>query len=321
MDLTGGQVRGIMFTTPELDDRTVDLLMKVAEALSIDRSRVFFQSHDESMYHYMLSQSQDLWHHESIAVDYDLGPMRIYHLKPNHNTRPVVVTIENELHEEMEMADHVLPEDAAEKTSMMEKMDVAFEGIMAKAVEGRIVDSVYLLGDGFKDGWMKHSLEFLCRTRRVFQGNNMFSKGAAIGAMNKIRSMENPVDEKPEYVLLGKKMLRYNIGMMVNLRGKEIYHVLLDAGQNWYEAVCATELILDEGEELLLQTLSLQGGETRELSIPLTGLPKRPPRTTKLRLQLDMTAADRLRVRVTDLGFGEFYPASEMQWEQEYQLS
>jgi hypothetical protein len=46
-------------------------------------------------------------------------------------------------------------------------------------------------------------------------------------------------------------------------------------------------------------------------------MPKRPRATTRLRIRLHMTSADRMQLVAEDLGFGEIFPSTGMKWEQE----
>ena len=60
------------------------------------------------------------------------------------------------------------------------------------------------------------------------------------------------------------------------------------------------------------------GGEPQELTVPLEGLPDRPDRTTRLRVVLSMPSANSLRVQISDLGFGEIFPAEGGVWEKTF---
>ena len=187
---------------------------------------------------------------------------------------------------------------------------------MQKVCNGKIVSTIFLLGDGFKEKWTKRSLEFLCRTRRVFQGNNLFSKGATIAARERIRPSEN----SSRYVFLGEDKLKSNIGMQVLKCGTECYHALLDAGVNWYEASSETDIIIDPSGVLNIQITPLTGKSPKMVQLFLDGLEKRPKGTTRLKLAISMGAVDEVNIKVTDLGFGEIFPATGKTWEQVIEL-
>jgi hypothetical protein len=174
--------------------------------------------------------------------------------------------------------------------------------------------AVYLTGEGFHGGWMKDAAMFLCRGRRVFQGENLFSKGAAYSAL---LHADKP-SEIPDSIFLAQDALRSNIGIEVLLREQKGYHVLLDAGVKWYNAEVEEDFILENGKEFSLLQTPVTGGEPQQLTVRLDGLPDRPDRTTRLRVLLSMPAADRLRVRIRDLGFGDIFPSGGGVWEETF---
>lgn len=95
-------------------------------------------------------------------------------------------------------------------------LDKAFLRLAELSFGSRAVSSVFLIGDGFSEEWMKDSLRFLCRGRRVFQGNNLFSKGACNGMQERIHV--SPTGR--EYIFLGNDKLKANVGMDVMRQGR-----------------------------------------------------------------------------------------------------
>ncbi|MCR4901500.1 MAG: hypothetical protein K6A23_01460 [Butyrivibrio sp.] len=315
MEMSMDLVDAIMVTTRCLDNRMVAVLNRVMEGLDLKNIKVFYQSHEESFYYYMLYQSPDLSVHDVLACDYGYGDLTVYRFTLNHNTKPIVATITSKIYEEISLPDKCIPNDSR-RGETLSGLDENFLKIMEDCCENRIITSVFLLGDGYKDNWMKKSLEYLCRTRRVFQGNNMFSKGASIAARERI----NPTEAGAKYVYLGEDKLKANLGISLQKHGNEVYHALLDAGVNWYEATGQIETILTEGNKLDILMTPLTGGEVHNVAIVLDGLEKRPERTTRIRLNIDMTGASRVRLRVEDLGFGELFPGSGKSWTQEFNI-
>ena len=177
-------------------------------------------------------------------------------------------------------------------------------------------DLVYLIGDGYKDGWASESLRYLCRGRRVFQGNNLYSKGACYGIREKLGI--EPIGE--EYVFLGLDKLKANIGMRVLRRGEESYFALMDAGVNWFETKKEFHVILEDGDALSLLLTPLDGQEPKQVDMILEGIEKRPRWTTRLEIKTEMLSERELSVRVKDLGFGSFFPASGGEWNKVFEI-
>lgn len=220
-------IDAIMFTVDELDDRMVEVLAKAAANLNLKTSRIYFQSHTESFYFFVLHQPPELWNYQVIVCEHNGLRLKTYRMECNKRTTPIVALIEEQVYETL-----VIPEETEEESIREDACRLAderFLGILQKMCEGRIVSSAYLLGDGFRTGWDERSLQFLCHNRRVFRGNNLFSRGACYGLLEKLE----PSEVGQKHVFLGKDKLKSNIGMNVLRQGKESYFALLDAGENW----------------------------------------------------------------------------------------
>jgi hypothetical protein len=316
MELKLDMVEAIMFTTKSLDHRMVQVLNAVTSALELKTSNIFYQSHEESFYNYMLYQPDELMHHEIIACDYDLETLHVYEMNLNPNTTPIVATINVQTFDELRIGKDGFPKDAALFHKTCDRLDDEFLNIMQKVCSEKIVSTVFLLGEGYREKWPKRSLEFLCRTRRVFQGNNLFSKGATIAARERIR----PSEGASRYVFLGEDKLKSNIGMNLLKCGTEAYHAILDAGVNWYEAQAQLDIYADPSGILDLEITPLTGKSPKVVQLYLDGLEKRPKGTTRLHLNLTMNAVDEVNIRVQDMGFGELFPATNKVWEQVIEL-
>ena len=96
--------------------------------------------------------------------------------------------------------------------------------------------------------------------------------------------------------------------------GTPAYYSLISAGVNWYEAMGDCELILDDVDYLTFVVSNMENTKKERYSMPLPNLPKRPPKATRLHLHLEFEAANRCRIDVEDMGFGEMYPGSGLVW-------
>ncbi len=214
----------------------------------------------------------------------------------------------------------MIPEEAEEEKIRQDAYRLAderFLGILQGMCEGRFISTVYLLGDGFRAGWQEQSLQFLCRNRRVFQGNNLFSKGACYGLLEKLE----PSEEGKKHVFLGRDMLKANIGMNVMRQGKESYYALLDAGENWYELYRECDFLLTKEKELCFVITPLDGKHVQTKVIALSEGNENGAPFTRYHMEMKMNAVDQVCVKITDLGFGEFYEASGSVWEEAFQIS
>ena len=306
MEMSMELVKSIVFTARDLDDKMIEVLSMVVDKLGLDGCSVFYQSYEESFYYYMLYQADDLKRQSAIAVNYDFGRMYVYLLRFNRGLSPIVACVDTSYYDDLALADPELPA-SQEKIDMM---DEQLSFLLRHQMENMVVNSVYLLGNGFRSQWMNKSLKFLCTGRRVFLGNNLFSKGASIAAREKI----SPSDFASDYVFLRKDKLFYNVGMVVDKSGKEVYHALLDAGISWYDAAASISVILDKEPWLKLIMTSVIEGTQHEELLELKDMPQRPERTTRLKIDLRMKSEEVLTVYVEDQGFGEIFPSSGTTW-------
>lgn len=65
--------------------------------------------------------------------------------------------------------------------------------------------------------------------------------------------------------------------------------------------------------------IPINGKEKKTTLIHLSEIPKRPKKTTRLRIELEFTEANRAKLLIKDLGFGELFPQSDMVYEGELQ--
>lgn len=305
------KIDAIMFTVDELDDRMVEVLAQAAANLGLKTPHIYFQSHTESFYSFMLNQPPELWNYQAMACEHDGVRLKIYRMECNKRTTPIVVLIEEQIYETL-----VIPEETEEEVvreDAYRMADERFLGILRKMCEGRIISSVYLLGDGFRAEWDKQSIQFLCHNRRVFRGNNLFSRGACYGLQEKLE----PSEIGSKHVFLGKDKLKSNIGMNVLRQGKESYYALLDAGENWYEVEKECEFLLEGDRELEFVVTPLNGKDIETKVILLAGENKDAP-YTRYRMEMAMSAPEIVQIKVTDMGFGELFPASGQVWEESF---
>lgn len=309
MHISLKQVDAFMFTVEDLTPRMVDVLGKITAGLQLEVPHIYFQSHLESFYHYVLYQPKEMWKNDVLVFDYSMH-LRSYCFTCNKRTSPQVVFITNREYPDLQRV--VFAEDEKEAEVQKRQLDGRFLQIVEEEVQGNMISTVFLLGDGFKDNWASESLRMLCRNRRVFQGNNLYSKGACYGAVERL----HPGEEGQSHVYLGRDKLKANIGMKVSRRGEDSYFAILDAGCNWYEISSDFEVILEKGNVIDLLITPLTGGAVVDKQIILDGLPERPERTTRLLIHMEMTAVNQAVITIEDLGFGELFPSSGKGWTQ-----
>lgn len=301
----------LMITCEKLDGPMIDVLARAVDSMQLKTDRVFFQNHMESFYYYMLHQPEDLWKFQTLLLEYRGNQILAYRMECNQRTTPVVAFMDSS---ELAMSPYEpMPEAESLRQEKLKRLDREFADIAEKVCNGGPVTSVYLIGEHYSEEWMKESLRFLCRGRRVFQGNNLYSKGACLAMLERLQQSE----AGKGHVFLGNEKLKANIGMQVLRRGEASYLALLDAGVNWYETEQTVEFYVQDCNALKIQVTSLIGGKTRILEFPLDGL---PAGSSRLRAHLYLTGASNLVMEVEDLGFGSLRPTTGKTWREEAEI-
>lgn len=303
-EITADEITAVAFTSPQMDFGAEQLIRRAFSRLELDIPVVLCESHEESFFSYMLMQDAEQRRAGMLLCEYSRdGNIRFSTLLYNRRTSPVVYWAETK----NAKIGQTLPPGGRDRE---------FALAVQQVLEKNEASSVYLTGEGFEGGWMKEAAALMCRGRRVFQGENLFSKGAAYSALMHV----DWPSEIPESIFLSEDALHSNIGIDVLMREQMGYHVLLDAGVKWYNAEVEEDFILENGREINLICTPVTGGAQRKLTVPLDGIPDRPDRTTRIRVLLTMPESDRLRVQVTDMGFGDIFPSEGGEWEEVFEV-
>lgn len=307
------RIAAMMITCDKLDAKMVEILNIVTAGLSLKTKAIYFQGHVESIYYYTIHQEEELWRNQVLVCDYRTDCMKTYRLEFNRKTTPIVAFVETG--EYGFPWYETVPEEEVMRKDCYAGLDERFLAIVQEVGGGSLFSSTYLLGEGFREEWMKESLRYLCRGRRVFQGNNLFSKGACYACQEKLEVSE----VGRAHVFLGNEKLKANIGMKVARRGEDSYFALLDAGISWFEAGNCVEFLLEGDNSFSLIITPLNGRDIRYAEVTLEGLPSRAA-ASRLRMEVKMTSESCILLEIEDLGFGEIFPATHQKWTESFEV-
>lgn len=301
----------VAFTMRDMNPNLMEMLKRITGHIGNRKMEAYFLSREDCFFQYMIHQPEEMWIHDVLLYDYRSDGIKSHILSMNRKTNPVACFIETADYPQMKIPDLSDKSETA-KGAFYKQLDTALLEIVRKNCEQRNVTSVFLLGDSFSKEWCKESLKYMCRGRRVFQGNNLFSKGACYGARERVY----PSTLSASYVYLSEDKLRANIGMTCDIGQTEIYYPILDAGTNWYEAEHAFDVMLMKNNSITLNIAPVDGSRTRVARISLEGLKVRGNKTNRIGLRFYMEDSNAVQIEITDKGFGEFYPSSGQVWKE-----
>ena len=117
-----------------------------------------------------------------------------------------------------------------------------------------------------------------------------------------------------DLVYRGEDIVTGMLGMEMLVSGVHTYYPLVEPGIHWYEAKKEFEILLEDTADLVFLAGEPKSAQLQRYSMSLPGLPHRPPKATRLRISLEFESLSRIHIRVTDLGLGELFPASGLEW-------
>ena len=175
-----------------------------------------------------------------------------------------------------------------------------------KIIGEKLFSTVFLTGKGFeRQDWATGFMKLACNRRRVFVENVLFSKEQLLKQVTIWHRTEFP------YVFVCEGRLKAEVALKVMRAGKEILLAVASYGDNWYESKSSLELILDDQKEIEFIISHLDSRKKRIVSVPLSGFPERPRRTTRIQMNIGFTDENTMAVVIRDKGFGELFPASD----------
>jgi hypothetical protein len=265
------------------------------EPLGLEKDRVVVMSHAGAYLYYALSQDKSLWMNDVGLFDFSREGLLYYQIKLNRRSKPMIACLNK--------ADYSDILNNEPQLKSKEKLAYTFKNIADTALYKNLVTTLYFTGIGFEGDWADEVIHSLCTGRRVFIGQNLFTKGACYAAkeLSGDRKLE-------EFILLNDDMLTSVVGLRVYKDTRFQEEILAEAGANWFEVNKSVEVIPQGEAELELILKNVLSKEIVREKLHLTNLPDRPDRMTRLEINFTCKNQSTGVIRVSDLGFGEIYP-------------
>lgn len=298
-------IYSICYTAREMDVQLITALTEASRIFSDRGIRLYFKPYEETYISYLFSGAPEFYARDSVLLYFRKGCLDIYHVMLNRKYKPYSVRLQKERIDGFEAFDEALFCSDEEKA----QLDMHFLETLQKLFGKALLSSVFLTGDGFDKDWMKASLNFLCHGRRVFQGKNLFTKGACNFLMEESSGSRR-------YIFNGENRLLYKFRIPMWQEGNNKPYELYDGNGEWYEVRDSFNCLLDNCNEINIEITKTDEDSYKKIEkLELTELPERPSFATKLQVDIMMIGRDELKIRAKDLGLGEFYEATDKVWE------
>lgn len=309
------EVRQIVFTVPKITMEIGKMLKGVGQRAGISKNQIYVQDYKESFCSYMLYQPKELWQYEAALFHCDRYEVKAYMLRKIRTGygkgQTTFITVDEVAQAQMEELSAVYP---VLNVDRARDADIQFKQFVQGVFEKKLVSSVFLVGEGFENSWYPQSLKVLCNGRRAFLGNNLYSKGACYAAYRRM------LDVKDAPIYLDETKMMDQICLKLRIGGIDKWYPLVTWGIRWYEADSQCEILLENTDDIEIHIESLVGNDLQVVKVPMKDLPKRAKYTIRLQVQALFEDEKHCKISFKDLGFGEFFPATDFYVEQEIQL-
>lgn len=302
-------IASISFVLKDMNPTLIQTLRQATEHLQQGTTDISFMTYEDCFYQYMLHQPEEMWIHDVLMYDYRQDGVYSYYLRMNRNVMPIVATIEKNDFPQMKMTDLCeYGEDA--KQAYLSQLDESFLEINHSLCDGNIITSIFLIGEQFSTEWCKRSIKYLCGMGRVFQGTNLYSKGACYGARERVAS--SSLCEK--FCYISEEKLSVNIGLLCKERGEEVTKTLLTVGTNWQDARIDVDLLLLRENKITIVISPIDGKKPKVAEITLENYEIRGNHTNRITLHMEMKNKKTVVIEARDVGFGEFFASTGQVW-------
>ena len=309
------EIETLVFSVPMLDMDNTRMLKGIGQRLGVSKSNVYVQDYKESFCNYMLYQPKELWQYEAALFHCDRHEVKACMLRKLRTSygkgRDMFVTVDEVSTAQMEELAAIYP---VLNVDRARQADAQFKQFIQGVFEKKLVSSVFLVGEAFENNWYPQSLKVLCNGRRAFLGNNLYSKGACYAAYKQTIGYEDKVIYLDETKMMDQMCLKLRV------HGKDEWFPIVPWGIHWYEADTQCELLLENTDDIEIHIESLSSGEMRVERLSLEGLPMRTNYALRVQMKVIFLDEKRCKVSIKDMGFGEFFLATDFYVEKEIRL-
>lgn len=296
-------IKKLVVATYQYRKGLFQVLHEWAEHFGLSKEQFEICSHSNSYLHYVFHQSEDIRKNSVALFDYSSAGLDYYRLDINRKTHTKVVEI---VHRDYSSQ---LPYSMAEEGGLA--LDLEFAKVAKEEMEKTYISAVFLTGIGFADEWMKDSLKAICGGRRVFVGQNIYTKGACYAAYSGGSSIES------DYMIMSEATIPFDVGIYLDDAKKQFVPIAMGCTE-WYNMKGTIEVFLDETKKLEFVYRDRIKNELAKEVVEIHGLPSRPPKTTKLSLSVECYNERQGAIVIRDMGFGKLYPTTNKIYRKEF---
>ena len=302
----GATVKKLVITIPEYNKDLFRVLSTFYKELGVEKEQVEITSHLDSGLYYIFNQDESLRTNSVGLFDYNTDGLHYYRIDISHGHELNTISVTHEDYSEnFNLAafggDNIL-------------MDITFAKIVANETKKTYISAIYLTGLGFSEKWLNKSRELLTQGRRVFAGQNIYTKGACYKAVGGEYG-----EFYKKYFVETKENVIFDVGISSEDEEDRFIPIAL-GGRQWYNIHGKISIILDDTEALTLVYRNRKTGEEEREVVKLHGIPKRPNKTSKFSVEVEFENPHHGAFIIKDVGFGKLFPTTNKIYRKEFDV-
>lgn len=300
------EIKKLVISIPEYDPMIFRLLSGLYKEMGVKKECIEITSHLDSGLFYIFNQPRDLWNNSVALYDYSSDGLHYYRIDMSRNRKPETVTVYHE--------DYSSQITLSRYGNDTYQMDIDFSKVAEYELKKAYISSVFLTGVGFSNKWMKKSTNVLCQGRRVFVGQNIYTKGACYRAVG-----GEYAEFYNDFFVETKENVLFDVGIALD-ENDTGFVPIVSGGKQWYNTYGKICVILDDTDKITIVYRDHHTEEEKRETVRIHGLPKRPNKTTKLSLEVEFDDPHSGAVIIKDLGFGKLFPTTNKIYRKEFSI-
>jgi hypothetical protein len=293
----------------EVNERLEDATRKVMADEGIDSGRLMVADHTKAYMYYATCQKPELMSNNIGLLEFRKNrhsdakvELKLVKLFVNRQKKPFIVTAEpHDLSRDLN-SDEFRGQDQAHQITY-------FTNLCNTNFYSSVITTVYITGSEYAGDYLEPSLKRLVGGRRIFRGENLYTRGAAYAAAISAGIYENHV------VIVDNSSVTSNISLRLFTGGSIKECIFVPAGSSWNKTDISFDIIPDKEDELSIVVENVVTHEKKVHLLTLNNIDRRPQRMTRFNLRIRFAGSNDCIITMKDMGFGDIIPSSNMVWE------
>lgn len=304
--LDGFVIKRLTVTVADTDPHIIQAVRGLKTALKLSHDQFNIVSHLDSGLCYIFAQPEPLRNNSVGLFDFGRSGLDFYRIDMTRKYPLIVTAQHTNYHDKMNLKRF---------GRYHEDMDETFADVVRECMDQVFISSVFLTGLGFSENWMKQSAAVLCQGRRVFVGQNIYTKGACYRSLGGVYT-----ESLSRYFIDTEQTVKTNIGINL-MDDKNTFWPIVYGGLEWFNTRGMVEVFLDNTRRIQIVYQDILTEEEFRETIEIYGLPARPPKTTKISIEVEYYGAERGAIVIRDMGFGTLFPTTNKIYRKEFDIA